>query len=54
MIKGEWPYADSGIGHGIDSFYEYLLKSAIYFNDNHYYSLYNEVIHSYFFLIFLL
>lgn len=36
IATGEWIHKDAGIGHGIDSFYEYLLKSAIYFNDKEY------------------
>lgn len=33
---GKWPYQSSTIGTNIDSFYEYLLKSSIYFNDDTY------------------
>jgi hypothetical protein len=40
---GEWTHLDAGIGHGIDSFYEYLLKSYIFFDDEFYYSIFNEV-----------
>jgi hypothetical protein len=26
VTDGSWPYRDSGIGHGVDSYYEYLSK----------------------------
>lgn len=43
IMTGTWTYSDAGIGHGIDSFYEYLLKSAFFFNDEHYYQIFVEV-----------
>jgi len=42
IFTGEWVHRDAGIGHGIDSFYEYLLKAAIYFGDQEYFSIFNE------------
>ena len=32
---GQWTQRNAGVGAGSDSFYEYLLKSAIYFDDAH-------------------
>lgn len=34
---------DAGIGHGIDSFYEYLIKSFVYFDDLYYFQIFNDV-----------
>eukprot|EP01118_Nematostelium_gracile_P016097 TRINITY_DN658_c0_g1_i4.p1 TRINITY_DN658_c0_g1~~TRINITY_DN658_c0_g1_i4.p1 ORF type:complete len:606 (+),score=142.25 TRINITY_DN658_c0_g1_i4:1738-3555(+) len=34
--NGQWTYRDAGIGHGIDSFYEYLAKAAFFFGDQEY------------------
>eukprot|EP01120_Amphizonella_sp_Union-15-10_P015708 TRINITY_DN8127_c0_g1_i1.p1 TRINITY_DN8127_c0_g1~~TRINITY_DN8127_c0_g1_i1.p1 ORF type:complete len:819 (-),score=118.60 TRINITY_DN8127_c0_g1_i1:3-2459(-) len=39
---GLWIYSDSGIGAGIDSFYEYLLKCYLYFGDQEYFNMFNE------------
>jgi len=36
ITDGEWTIKESGIGTGIDSFFEYLFKSAIFFNDEEY------------------
>jgi mannosidase alpha-like ER degradation enhancer 2 len=44
IFTGEWTYKDAGIGHGIDSFYEYLLKAAIYFDDGEYYRIFQEAL----------
>eukprot|EP00004_Rigifila_ramosa_P023591 TRINITY_DN6645_c0_g1_i2.p1 TRINITY_DN6645_c0_g1~~TRINITY_DN6645_c0_g1_i2.p1 ORF type:complete len:317 (+),score=71.38 TRINITY_DN6645_c0_g1_i2:119-952(+) len=32
---GQWTHKEAGIGSGIDSFYEYLLKSAVFTADTH-------------------
>eukprot|EP01127_Copromyxa_protea_P020355 TRINITY_DN680_c1_g3_i2.p1 TRINITY_DN680_c1_g3~~TRINITY_DN680_c1_g3_i2.p1 ORF type:complete len:422 (-),score=45.19 TRINITY_DN680_c1_g3_i2:64-1197(-) len=41
---GEWQDKDSGIGAGLDSFYEYLFKSYVYFNDsNYHYEMFDEI-----------
>ncbi|XP_071082852.1 ER degradation-enhancing alpha-mannosidase-like protein 1 isoform X2 [Haliotis cracherodii] len=39
---GEWVGKMSGLGAGIDSFYEYLLKSYIMFGDEHDLKMFNE------------
>ncbi|KYR00514.1 glycoside hydrolase family 47 protein [Tieghemostelium lacteum] len=36
IATGEWTIKESGIGTGIDSFFEYLLKSAVFFDDEEY------------------
>ncbi|EFA84328.1 glycoside hydrolase family 47 protein [Heterostelium album PN500] len=36
IATGEWTIKESGIGTGIDSFFEYMLKAAIYFDDEEY------------------
>jgi hypothetical protein len=41
-MTGDWVYRDAGIGHGIDSFYEYLLIAAIMFGDIEYYTIFVE------------
>lgn len=41
---GEWHDRESGIGAGIDSFYEYLFKSYLYFDGSHdHYEMFVEV-----------
>jgi hypothetical protein len=40
--SGYWTHRDSGIGGSIDSFYEYLLKAGILFNDEMYHSLFEQ------------
>jgi hypothetical protein len=40
ISDGSWPYRDSGIGHGVDSFYEYLAKAAQLFESARYERLY--------------
>lgn len=44
IAGGQWVYRDSGIGHGIDSYFEYLVKSGIYFNDEEYLDIFFQVI----------
>jgi len=39
---GQWREIDSGIGAGIDSFYEYLLKSYLFFGGKDFYVMFNE------------
>lgn len=39
---GKWLHADSGIGAGIDSFYEYLFKGYILLGNEELYSIYNQ------------
>jgi hypothetical protein len=36
ITSGEWVVADAGIGHGVDSFYEYLAKAAALFQNPEY------------------
>lgn len=42
MDTGKWIRKDSGIGAGIDSFYEYLLKSWIAFGNERYLEIFSE------------
>eukprot|EP00002_Diphylleia_rotans_P016763 TRINITY_DN3256_c0_g1_i7.p1 TRINITY_DN3256_c0_g1~~TRINITY_DN3256_c0_g1_i7.p1 ORF type:complete len:299 (-),score=37.87 TRINITY_DN3256_c0_g1_i7:1206-2102(-) len=46
IMTGEWTHLDSGISSGIDSFYEYLLKAAMYFNDFEYLDIFQEAYQS--------
>lgn len=39
---GKWVHANGGIGAGIDSFYEYLLKGYILLGNEELYSIYNQ------------
>ena len=39
---GRWAGNMSGTGAGLDSVYEYLLKSAILFGDSHQYSMFHD------------
>lgn len=41
--NGQWVYTQSSIGAGIDSFYEYLLKSYILFGDEDYRDMFDKV-----------
>ena len=36
VMSGEWTHKDSGIGSGVDSYFEYLLKAALLFKDQDY------------------
>jgi mannosidase alpha-like ER degradation enhancer 2 len=40
--NGQWVFKESSIGGGVDSFFEYLLKSALYFNDLEYLKLFHQ------------
>lgn len=40
---GQWTSSMSGIGAGLDSVYEYLLKSAIVFGDSQQLLMFNEI-----------
>eukprot|EP00035_Acanthoeca_spectabilis_P006217 m.121951 g.121951 ORF g.121951 m.121951 type:complete len:800 (+) comp13403_c2_seq1:180-2579(+) len=40
VTSGAWSRTDSGIGAGIDSYYEYLLKSYILFGDETYFTIF--------------
>eukprot|EP01125_Pyxidicula_operculata_P021232 TRINITY_DN80_c0_g1_i6.p1 TRINITY_DN80_c0_g1~~TRINITY_DN80_c0_g1_i6.p1 ORF type:complete len:563 (-),score=78.30 TRINITY_DN80_c0_g1_i6:1510-3198(-) len=42
---GFWKERDSSIGAGIDSFYEYLLKSYFYFGNKDHYHMFNQTYH---------
>ena len=33
IARAEWVYREAGIGGNVDSYYEYLLKAGIYFED---------------------
>lgn len=38
-----WSYTASGVGAGVDSFYEYLIKSYILFGDPYFYSFFQDL-----------
>eukprot|EP01114_Cavostelium_apophysatum_P012725 TRINITY_DN2912_c0_g2_i1.p1 TRINITY_DN2912_c0_g2~~TRINITY_DN2912_c0_g2_i1.p1 ORF type:complete len:500 (-),score=68.83 TRINITY_DN2912_c0_g2_i1:303-1802(-) len=40
--NGAWTVRDAGIGTGIDSFYEYLLKAGLLFNDGEYFAIFQK------------
>lgn len=42
ISSGEWTHKDSGIGSGVDSYFEYLLKAAIFFQDQDYLDIFRE------------
>ena len=42
MNTGEWEGDLSGVGAGLDSFYEYMLKAYILFGEAEDYSKFNE------------
>ena len=33
VSSAEWVYREAGIGGNVDSYYEYLLKAGLYFDD---------------------
>lgn len=39
---GEWTFDAAGVGTGADSYYEYLLKAGLLFNDARYLSMFNQ------------
>ncbi|KAL6068821.1 ER degradation-enhancing alpha-mannosidase-like protein 2 [Balamuthia mandrillaris] len=41
-VTGKWVFGDASIGAAVDSFYEYLLKAAIYFSDQEYFAIFQE------------
>lgn len=43
LITGRWKNSNAGIGAGIDSFYEYLLKSFIFFGRSDLLNMFEEV-----------
>lgn len=43
---GEWLGIMSGLGAGVDSFIEYLLKSYIIYGDEKHYKMFEEIKHS--------
>ena len=45
-IYGEWVTSDSSIGAGIDSYYEYMLKSAILFGNDTYMDMFQDSLHT--------
>ena len=42
-VKGDWVRRDSGVGAGIDSYYEYLLKGYVLLGDESYLDRFNTV-----------
>lgn len=40
--SGDWIRRDSGVGAGIDSYYEYLLKSYVLLGDGQYLARFNR------------
>jgi len=43
--SGDWVRRDSGVGAGIDSYYEYCLKAYILLGDERYLGRFNKVCH---------
>ena len=43
LLAGDWVRRDSGVGAGIDSYYEYLLKAHILLGDQDYLARFNKV-----------
>lgn len=43
--SGDWVRRDSGVGAGIDSYYEYCLKAYILLGDERYLGRFNKVYH---------
>lgn len=41
--SGDWIRRDSGVGAGIDSYYEYCLKSYVLLGESRYLSRFNKV-----------
>ena len=50
--SGDWVRRDSGVGAGIDSYYEYCLKAYILLGDERYLGRFNKVRHVMFSVIF--
>ncbi|KAG6540826.1 hypothetical protein Mapa_017804 [Marchantia paleacea] len=42
VITGQWIEHSSGIGAGVDSFYEYLIKAYILFGDDEYWDMFHD------------
>lgn len=42
-VAGDWVRRDSGVGAGIDSYYEYLLKAYVLLGDEGYLERFNKV-----------
>lgn len=42
-MTGDWVRRDSGVGAGIDSYYEYLLKAYVLLGDEGYLERFNKV-----------
>ena len=43
LRTGQWTQADAGIGRGIDSFYEYMLKAHMLFGDVQYLAIFHDI-----------
>lgn len=43
IYTGKWTVRDSGVGAGIDSFFEYLFKGYMLFGDEEYIQMFNTV-----------
>ena len=43
FFSGDWVRRDSGVGAGIDSYYEYLLKAYVLLGDEGYLDRFNKV-----------
>ena len=46
LKTGAWTQADAGIGRGIDSFYEYMLKGSMLFNEPDYLAMFHDSYHA--------
>jgi mannosidase alpha-like ER degradation enhancer 1 len=42
LQSGQWVYAASSVGAGIDSFFEYLLKAYVLFGEDEYYDMFED------------
>jgi len=45
--SGDWVRRDSGVGAGIDSYYEYCLKAYVLLGESRYLSRFNKVLNNF-------
>lgn len=46
VITGDWTHSDSGVGAGIDSYYEYMYKGAVMFGDMEYLDMFHKSVNA--------
>ena len=46
LRTGVWTQADAGVGRGIDSFYEYMLKGHLLLSDSTYLAVFHDAYHA--------